>query len=181
MLKNVRIPILGIVAFSGTGKTTLLLKLLPMFRDKGLRIAMVKHAHHSFEIDRKGKDSFELRTAGASRMLIASRHRWALMMETPEQHEPHLDSLLGHLPQHDLDLLLVEGFKQEIFPKIEIHRLSLGHPLLFPNDPHIIAIATDDPIHIETTLPVLDINDATQIFGYMLDWLSHQGDEPDTV
>ncbi|MFL6712642.1 MAG: molybdopterin-guanine dinucleotide biosynthesis protein B, partial [Sulfurifustis sp.] len=114
-----RPPILGIAAYSGTGKTTLLRKILPQLRGRGLRVAVVKHAHHSFDTDVPGKDSYELRKAGAVQMLVASRHRWALITETGDANEPRLDELLGQLDQSNLDLILVEGFKAEAFPKIE--------------------------------------------------------------
>lgn len=171
MLKNVRTPVLGFAAFSGTGKTTLLLKLIPGLKTRGLTIGVVKHAHHSFAIDRPGKDSFELRRAGAAKTLIASRHHWALMVETPGQEEPDLDQMLDHLPQGKLDLVLVEGFKHEPIPKIELYRTGLRHPLLFTEDPHIVAIASDAPLAVATKLPLLNLNDPEQILEFILHWL----------
>jgi molybdopterin-guanine dinucleotide biosynthesis protein B len=168
MIMNARIPVLGFAAFSGTGKTTLLCNLLPLLRSEGLRIGMVKHAHHSFEVDHPGKDSYELRKAGASQMLVASRQRWALMVETASEAEPRLGDLLARLDQSELDLVLVEGFKREQFPKIELHRSTLGYPLLFPQDPEVIAIATDAPLGVEADLPVLDINVPWQIAQFVL-------------
>src|SRR5581483_10988443 len=147
MHKN--IPVLGIAAYSGTGKTTLLRKVLPSLRTHGLRVAMIKHAHHSFDTDVPGKDSYELRKAGATQMLVASRHRWALVTETGDADEPRLGQLLGRLDQSSLDLILVEGFKAEAFPKLELHRPSLGHPLLCALDRSIIAIATDAPLAVD--------------------------------
>ena len=178
MFKNAQAPILGFAAFSGTGKTTLLLKLIPELRSRGLRIGVIKHAHHSFEIDKPGKDSFELRQAGAPEILIASRHQWALMVDTPDQDEPNLGQLLRHLPQENLDLVLVEGFKQEPIPKIELHRPALGRPLLFPKDPYIVAIATDAPLVATTELPVLDLNELDQILEFIVHWLSEQKRTP---
>lgn len=162
------VPVLGFAAFSGTGKTTLLIKLLPMLKARGLRIGMIKHAHHSFDIDHPGKDSYELRKAGAEQMLIASRIRWALMVETDPPTEPRLQDLLPRLDQATLDLILVEGFKHERFPKIELHRPNLGHPLLFPEDDSIIAVACDAPLPVRTSLPVLDLNDPGQIADFIL-------------
>ncbi len=168
MLKNAHVPILGFAALSGTGKTTLLRELLPALKHQGLRVAVVKHAHHSFDVDQPGKDSYELRKAGAAKMLVASRMRWALMAETNLPERPRLDDLLAQLHQDDLDLILVEGFKAEQFPKIELHRPSLGHPLLFPEDDAIIAIASDAPLGIETRLPILDINRLEALAGFIL-------------
>lgn len=170
-LKNARTPVLGFAAYSGTGKTTLLLELIPRLKAHGISVGMVKHAHHSFEIDKPGKDSFELRKAGAEKMLIASNLHWALMVDTPTREKPGLDQMLYHLPQENLDLVLVEGFKQEHIPKIELHRAELKCPLLFPEDPNIIAIATDTPLDVTTELPLLNINDPQQILEFILRWL----------
>ncbi len=164
-----RIPILGFVASSGTGKTTLLLKIIPLLKAKGLRLGMIKHSHHKkFDIDHPGKDSYRLRQAGAEQMLVASRKRWALMVEMDEEfEEPNLEQLLSHLNQEQLDLILVEGFKHETFPKIEVHRPSLGHSLFFPTDSSIIAIACDAPPAKPTNLPVLDMNQPEQIVAFI--------------
>jgi molybdopterin-guanine dinucleotide biosynthesis adapter protein len=160
-------PVLGFAAYSGTGKTTLLVKLLPMLKARGLRVGVIKHAHHTFEIDHPGKDSYELRHAGATQMLIGSRHRWALVVETGD--EPPL-SLADHIRRMDhdnLDLILVEGFKPEVIPKIELHRPSLRKPLLFPNDRGIIAIASDAPLSVTTDLPLLDLNTPEQLRDFI--------------
>ncbi|MDZ7753706.1 MAG: molybdopterin-guanine dinucleotide biosynthesis protein B [Gammaproteobacteria bacterium] len=139
------IPLMGFAAFSGTGKTTLLARLLPALRAHGLRIAVVKHAHHRFDIDHPGKDSHTLRKAGAERILVASRHRMALIVEQPERRDDvYLADALAMMDPRGLDLVLVEGFKHEAFPKIELHRPALGKPLLYPYDPTIVAIATDE-------------------------------------
>jgi len=163
-----KIPILGFVAYSGTGKTTLLLKIIPLLKAKGLRIGMIKHTHHKkFDIDHPGKDSYRLRQAGADHMLVASRKRWALMVEMDDKpEEPDLEQLLAHLDQNKLDLILVEGFKHERFPKIEVHRPSLNHPR-FRFDPSIIAIASDAPPAEPTDLPVLDMNHPEQIVAFI--------------
>jgi molybdopterin-guanine dinucleotide biosynthesis protein B len=168
MLKNARVPVVGFAALSGTGKTTLLKSLIPLLRARGLRVGVVKHAHHSFDVDQPGKDSYELRKAGASRLLVASRRRWALVVETDRTEEPKLDELLAELNQSDLDLVLVEGFKREHFPKIELHRPGLGHPLLHPGDPSVIAVASDGPLDTETSLPALDMRRPEQIAAFIV-------------
>ena len=167
-------PLLGFAAFSGTGKTTLLKQLLPRLKERGLRIGMIKHAHHRFDVDTPGKDSYELRKAGADQMLIGSRRRWALMTETPQQQdEPDLNFLIAQLNQDQLDLILVEGFKQLSFPKIELHRSGTGSRLLFPDDPHIIAVAHDEPLPVATGLPQLDLNDPDEITAFIVRYCQH--------
>jgi len=152
-------PLLGFVAYSGTGKTTLLRQLIPLLKSRALNVALIKHAHHRFDIDIPGKDSYELRKAGADQVLVASQQRWAMITETPAQKDdPRLADMITHLDRATLDLILVEGFKHVAFPKLELHRPALGHPLLFPDDPDILAIATDAPLAQKTTLPVLDLN-----------------------
>ncbi len=172
MLSNARIPVLGLAAISGTGKTTLLVKILAVLRRQGHRVGVVKHAHHSFETDKPGKDSYELRKAGAVQTLIGSRHRWALVAEKPDEQEPRLDDLLRHLDQEALDFILVEGFKAERFPKIELHRPALGHPLLHPGDDTIIAVATDAPLPVQTSLPLLDLNRPDEIAEFIAGYLA---------
>ena len=171
MLSTARIPILGVAAYSGTGKTTLLVKLLVVLRARGYRVGVVKHAHHSFEIDKPGKDSYELRKAGAVQTLVASRQRWALVAETEHEQEPRLDDLLRHLDQDSLDFILVEGFKAERFPKIELYRPSLGHPLLHEDDDSIIAIASDAPLPVINSLPLLDLNQLEDIADFVVEFL----------
>jgi len=162
------IPLLGFAAYSGTGKTTLLRRLLPLLKARGLRVGVVKHAHHSFDTDIPGKDSYELRKAGAAQMLVASRQRWALVTETANSREPRLEEILRHLDQASLDLILIEGFKAESFPKIELHRPSLGHPLLCRNDRSIIAVATDAPLAIDPGVLQLDLNRPHEIAEFIL-------------
>jgi molybdopterin-guanine dinucleotide biosynthesis protein B len=168
-------PVLGFAAFSGTGKTTLLRQLVPLLRQQGLRLGLIKHAHHRFDVDQPGKDSYELRHAGAERVLIGSRRRWALMVETPEAAEPRLADLLPHMDASKLDLILVEGFKHERFPKIELHRRATTQAWLYPQDSSIIAVATDAP----ETLPapvavVLDLNQPEAIARFILHWLARE-------
>lgn len=168
MVSTARIPIVGFVAYSGTGKTTLLLKVIPLLKAKGLRLGMIKHSHHGFEIDIPGKDSYRLRQAGAAQMLIASRKRWALVVETGnESGEADLDQVLPSLKQDELDLILVEGFKHERFPKIEVHRPSLGHDLMFPEDDAIIAVVCDAALSQPTRLPVLNMNKPAEIVEFI--------------
>ncbi|MHB8623726.1 MAG: molybdopterin-guanine dinucleotide biosynthesis protein MobB [Sulfuricaulis sp.] len=171
MLSNAHLPILGFSAFSGTGKTTLLVKLVEALRSRSYRVGIIKHAHHSFEIDKPGKDSYELRKAGAAQTLVASRQRWALIVETEHEQVPRLNELLQHLDQDALDFILVEGFKAERFPKIELHRAGLGHPLLYPDDDSIIAIASDAPLPVATSLPVLNLNKLDEIVVFVVDLL----------
>ena len=170
-MNDITTPMVGFCAWSGTGKTTLLTRLLPLLNEAGLRIAVVKHAHHSFDIDQPGKDSYALRAAGASQMLIASRKRMALITEFDEgRGEPSLAEALAGLNLQDIDLVLVEGFKHEKFHKIELHRPELNKPLLFPDDPSIIAIASDAPItENRQLLPKLNLNNPAQIVQFILD------------
>ncbi len=167
MLQHARVPIVGFAAWSGTGKTTLLRHLLPLLRARGLRVGAVKHAHHEFDIDHGGKDSYELRKAGAERILIASRKRWALMVERELAREPVLDQVLKDLDQSALDLLLVEGFKEESFPKIELYRPVLGKPLLCHTDPDIVAVASDSPLGFDVDVPVFDLNQPASIAAFI--------------
>ena len=168
--------LLGISAWSGTGKTTLLKKLIPALNEQGVRLAVIKHAHHKFDVDHPGKDSYELRKAGAHQMLIASDQRWALMVDKVEPQEPQLCDLISKLDLAQLDLVLVEGFKRESIPKLELHRPSLGKPLIYPEDENIIAIATDSPDHIITDLPVLDMADIEAVLAFVLNYMDWQCD-----
>ncbi|MGD8569926.1 MAG: molybdopterin-guanine dinucleotide biosynthesis protein B [Gammaproteobacteria bacterium] len=164
------VPIVGFAAYSGTGKTTLLTALIPLLTKRGYRIGMIKHAHHSFDIDQSGKDSYKLRKAGTQQMLIASRNRWALMVENDmAQPEPGLQQMVNHLDSSTLDCILVEGFKHETFPKIELHRVALGRDPLFLHDRNIVAIACDQPLQTEHTIPRLDINKPQAIADFIID------------
>ena len=169
------VPLLGFCAYgSGIGKTTLLTSLIPVLTAHGLRISVIKHAHHSFDIDHPGKDSFRLRESGAVQMLLGSRHRWALMTELSRinngrEQEPALADLLPHIDSTLADLIVVEGFKHEAIPKIEIYRPNLNKPLLANNDGNVIAIASDGAV--DTKLPVLDLNNPQQIAQFILQWL----------
>ncbi|BCK21031.1 bifunctional molybdopterin-guanine dinucleotide biosynthesis adaptor protein MobB/molybdopterin molybdotransferase MoeA [Vibrio cholerae] len=162
------LPLLGFAAYSGTGKTTLLEALLPKLTAAGLRIGLLKHAHHDFDVDKPGKDSYRLRKAGASQMLIASRNRHALMTETPDA-EAEFDYLLTRFDAEKLDVILVEGCKNIAFPKIELHRAEVGKPWLYPHDKNIIAIAADETV--ATDLPQMHINDLDAIADFVLDYV----------
>ena len=162
------VPVLGIVAWSGTGKTTLLVRLIPLLRAEGLRLALIKHAHHRFDIDHPGKDSYELRKAGADQIVLGSRERLAVVRER-QLPDPHLEEMLALVDPKAADLILVEGFKHEPLPKIELHRPALGRPLLFPDDPDIIAVASDAPLSRTTTLPLLDLNDPAAVARFVVE------------
>ena len=169
MKHTLNIPILGFAAYSGTGKTTLLEALLPKLTEAGLRIGMLKHAHHNFDVDKPGKDSYRLRKAGASQMLIASRNRFALMTETPEA-EAEVEYLLTRFDEDNLDVVLVEGCKNIAFPKIELHREEVGKPWLYPHDENIIAIASDSA-ELDSELPQMNINDLNAIAQFVLQYV----------
>lgn len=169
MLTNATIPVLGFIAPSGTGKTTLLKSLISLLREQNIRLAVIKHSHHDFEIDKPGKDSYELRMAGADQMLIASKHRWALISENHHKNiEVDLNALLQHLDQKQLDLILVEGFKYEHFPKIKLFRTDHNQTLLTVSDPDIIAVATDAQCNVDDKIPCLDLNNAEQILQFII-------------
>ena len=157
----------GFAGYSGSGKTTLIEQLIPQFVMHGLKISLIKHAHHDFDIDRPGKDSYRHREAGCSEVLITSSNRWVLMHELRGEQEQSLQFQLKRLSP--CDLVLVEGFKKEPIPKLEIHRVAMGQPLLQPDDPYIIAIASDTQVN--TKVPLLDLNDPQQISEFILQHL----------
>jgi molybdopterin-guanine dinucleotide biosynthesis protein B len=167
-MQYAHVPMLGFAAFSGMGKTTLLTQTIPILKHHGLRIGLIKHSHHNFQIDQPGKDSFRLRAAGASPVMLVSTHRRAIITEIMPEQEPRLDDQLKLFDQSELDLILVEGFKAEQFPKIELHRPSLDKPLLYPNDPSIIAIASDCALETPDYLTQLDINQPEMIAAFIL-------------
>lgn len=172
-------PILGFTGASGSGKTTLLAAVISRLCARGLRVGLVKHSHHAFDIDHPGKDTHTLRQAGACRVAIGSSRRWALMVERPEPREASLAELLEQVDDPTLDLILVEGFRAESHPKVEIHRPSLGHPLQAIQDSAIIAIATDDPGLDTCGRPRLPLNDAAAMETFILDFLGHaRGQKP---
>ena len=155
----------GFAGFSGSGKTTLIEKLLPQLTGRGMRVSLIKHAHHGFDVDRPGKDSYRHREAGCAEVLVTSSRRWALMHELRGAPEPRLEELIEHLSP--CDLVLIEGFKREAVPKLEVHRAAkIGEALLFPHDPHITAIATD--VRVETALPVFGLDDIEAIANFVI-------------
>jgi molybdopterin-guanine dinucleotide biosynthesis protein B len=155
--------VIGLAGWSGAGKTTLLTRVIPHFRKEGLRVSVIKHAHHSFDVDVPGKDSWAHRQAGAEEVLVSSAARWALMHELRGGAEPRLPELLARMSP--VDLVVVEGFKSEPHNKIEVHRVANGKAMLFPNDPGIVGIATDGAV--ETTLPVAHLDDIPAIAAMM--------------
>ena len=156
--------IFGFAGYSGSGKTTLIEQLIPLFTQRGLKVSLIKHAHHTFDVDTPGKDSYRHRQAGCNEILVTSSRRWVLMHELRGAPEPGLAEHINHISP--CDLLLVEGFKYEHIPKLEIHRAEVGEPLLHPHDPHIIAIASDE--QLETRLPQFDLNDPGKIADFVL-------------
>ena len=157
--------IFGLAGWSGSGKTTLMTALIPEFAARGLAVSTVKHAHHAFDIDQPGKDSWRHRQAGAREVMVASNHRWALMHELRDAPEPSLDELLQKMTP--VDLVLVEGFKRHPHPKIEVFRHSLGKPLLHPDDPFVVAIASDERMP-EFSVPWLPVTDPGAIATFIL-------------
>ena len=156
--------VFGFAAWSGSGKTTLIENLVPLFVARGLKVSLIKHAHHAFDVDQPGKDSYRHRQAGATEVLVSSSARWVLMHELRTEAEPELPQLLERMSP--CDLVLVEGFKQQPIPKIEIHRRAAATPLLHPDDPHIVAIATD--VDLETRLPRFALDDYEGIARFIL-------------
>jgi len=162
--------IFGFAGFSGSGKTTLIEKLVPLLVARGLRVSLIKHAHHAFDVDRPGKDSYRHREAGCREVLVSSSRRWALMHELRGVPEPALEELLGCLST--CDLVLVEGFKHDPIPKLEVHRSANAEAgLLFPHDPHIVAIATD--ARLETKLPLFGLDDVEAIADLVISQARH--------
>jgi molybdopterin-guanine dinucleotide biosynthesis adapter protein len=157
--------IIGIAGWSGAGKTTLLAKVIPRLVERGLTVSSVKHAHHGFDVDQPGKDSHTHRVAGATEVLVSSATRWALVHELRGVAELSLDALLKKLAP--VDLVLVEGFKREAHPKLEVHRAAIGKPLLHPDDPHIVAIASDAPL-ASARVPVVMLDDIEAIVDILL-------------
>jgi len=155
--------VIGLAGWSGAGKTTLLARVIPLFLRRGLRVSVIKHAHHNFDVDVPGKDSWVHRQSGATEVLVSSTRRWALMHELRGAEEPRLPELLTKMSK--VDLVIVEGFKREPHRKIEVHRAANQKPLLFPEDPGIVGIATDTAV--ETALPVAHLDDTETVAAMM--------------
>jgi len=156
--------VFGFAGWSGSGKTTLIEKLIPRFVKRGLSVSLIKHAHHTFDVDQPGKDSYRHRHAGASEVLVTSSRRWALMHELRGAQEPSFEEQAARLSP--CDLLIVEGFKHAPIPKLEVWRAATGEGPLHPQDPHIVAVASD--VKLETRLPLLDLNDDGAIGEFIL-------------
>lgn len=159
--------IIGIAGYSGSGKTTLIEKVIPVLVRDGLRVSLIKHAHHEFDVDQPGKDSYRHRHAGASEVLISSSKRWVMMHELRGAPEPSLEEQLKRFSP--CDLVIVEGYKAQPIPKVEVHRAAGHTPLLYPEDPHVVAVATDEPL--DTQLPQLDVNDAEAVARFIVQYL----------
>jgi molybdopterin-guanine dinucleotide biosynthesis protein B len=158
-----KMKVIGLAGWSGSGKTTLLTRLIPVLREQGLRVSVIKHAHHKFDVDVPGKDSWRHREAGAEEVLVSSANRWALMHELRGQRELRLPELLKKMSR--VDLVIIEGYKSEPHRKIEVHRAANGKPFLFPDDPGIVGIASD--VAVETRLPVAHLDDIPVIAALM--------------
>lgn len=166
-------PVIGFVGRSGSGKTTLLKRLVPILSAGGLRVGYLKHAHHTFDLDKPGKDSFEIRNAGAAQTLLASRERWALQVENAVKGvDPDLQEMLGRFESDSLDMVVVEGFKNARLPKIEVYRAACAEAPLFPADEDIVAIVTDDPLPGDGSPPVLSPDDVDGIAEFVLKQLA---------
>jgi molybdopterin-guanine dinucleotide biosynthesis adapter protein len=158
--------VIGLAGWSGSGKTTLLARLLPELIRRGWRVSTMKHAHHDFDVDQPGKDSWRHRSAGATEVLVTSANRWALMHELRGGAEPSAAELMQHMSP--VDLLIVEGFKREKHAKLEVHRRETGKPLLYPDDPQIVAVLSDEPLP-DCRLPVIDLDDTVKIADFITD------------
>ncbi len=156
--------VFGIAGYSGSGKTTLMERLIPQFVMEGLKVSVIKHAHHNFDVDRPGKDSYRHREAGASEILVTSDKRWVLMHESRGEAEPTLQQLIAQFSP--CDLVLVEGFKNEPIPKLEVHRVANAKPPLYPQDKNVVAVACDE--RIVTKLPQFHIDDAEAIALFIM-------------
>jgi molybdopterin-guanine dinucleotide biosynthesis protein B len=168
--------VMSFAGWSGAGKTTLITRLIPVLTARGVSVSTIKHAHHAFDIDKPGKDSYVHRQAGATEVLVASANRWALMHELRGSPEPDLRELLTKLAP--VDLVLVEGFKRTTPIKIEIHRPSLGKPLIYPDDPAVVAFASDAPMPLPSAIRALALDDVEAIADFVLSRAMPAGETP---
>ena len=175
---STKLPVIGFSAYSGTGKTTLIKQVIPLLKSRGLKIAVIKHAHHHFDLDQPGKDRYELRKAGAAHTIICTTTRMAAISEfaTPDE-EPSLQQIVDTLDTGKFDILLVEGYKHLAFDKIELHRTAMKKPYLYPKDPNIIALACDASSPDALAIPMLDLNSPQQIAEFIYDrvYLKYSG------
>ena len=157
--------IIGLAGWSGSGKTTLIKKVIPRLIARGLKVSTLKHAHHGFDLDQPGKDSFFHRAAGATEVVVSSAKRFAILHELRDEAEWDLPALVARMSP--VDLVLVEGYKRDPFPKLEIHRAASGKPLIHPDDPHVVAIAADIPLP-DAKVPVVDLDDIEAIADILI-------------
>jgi molybdopterin-guanine dinucleotide biosynthesis adapter protein len=155
---------IAIAGYSGSGKTTLIERVIPCLVMEGFKVSLIKHAHHEFDVDQRGKDSWRHREAGASEVLVSSSNRWVLMHELRGAEEPTLDEQVKHLSP--CDVVIVEGWKHHEMPKIEVHRKLADRPMLFPNDSNVVAVATDETL--ATALPQFDLDDAEGVAQFII-------------
>jgi molybdopterin-guanine dinucleotide biosynthesis protein B len=159
------VKVFGFAGYSGSGKTTLIENVIPVLVSRGVRVSLIKHAHHAFDVDQPGKDSYRHRQAGANEVMLTSAMRWILMHEIVDQQEPELPEQLRRMSP--CDIVLIEGFKKQPIPKLEIHRKAHAVPFLYSDDPHIVGIATDEQLHTE--LPQFGLDDYAALSSFVLD------------
>lgn len=174
------LPAVGFVGSSGSGKTTLIERLVPILTARGRRVGVLKHAQRDFDVDRPGKDSYRARAAGAREVLVASQRRWALLAEEADPDtEPRLARMLARFTAGQVDLVLVEGFAHEAYPKIEVYRPSHGQPpKCWPGDPDVVAVASDEELGLRSPVPCLDLNDADSVAAFVLGLLAPSASRP---
>jgi len=165
--------IIGFAGYSGVGKTTILTQVIKILSAKGYKISVIKHAHHNFDIDKPGKDSYELRKSGAQEVLVSSKTRWVVIHENYEEKECNLNELIEKINPDNVDIIIVEGFKNEKFPKIEIYRKGISKTKLHERDNNIIAVATDKPSIIDTKINILNLNNPDQISEFIIDLITN--------
>lgn len=162
------VPVIGFAGYSGSGKTTLISRLIPILRDSGLQSAVVKHAHHDFDIDTPGKDSYEIRKAGAAQIIVGSAHRWALITETDKGPEADLPTFLAQLNLSDTDVILVEGFRDIAFPKIELVRAAEARDAFYLRDDYVVAVASDEPLTAAPSIPSYSLQDTSGLAAFVV-------------
>jgi molybdopterin-guanine dinucleotide biosynthesis protein MobB len=164
------VPVIGFAGYSGSGKTTVIRDLIPALKEKGVRPSVIKHAHHDFDIDYPGKDSYELRKAGAGQIIVGSAHRWAMITESGDGREPDLTEFLAQLNLLSTDVILVEGFRDISFPKIEIFRTSEARSPFYKHDAYIIAIVSDAALPGDSEIPVFGPENSADLADFVVDY-----------